>query len=66
MGHIELCFHCRRVASSPKGLPNVEWDWKGIQTILEELALPVGDMKEADYIKLFEEAAKERKAVGEQ
>ena len=54
MGHIELCFQCGNVDSSPRGLPEREWDWKAIRKLLEELKIPI--LKEdADYTKLFEE-----------
>ena len=53
MGHIELCFQCGNVASSPKGLPDNEWNWEEISKILEELKVPI--LKEdADYTKLYE------------
>lgn len=54
MGHIELCFQCGNVASSPKGLPEVEWDWKEIRKILTELKLPILKDNKA-YTKLFED-----------
>ncbi len=52
MGHIELCFQCGNVASSPKGLPEREWDWKAIRTLLEELNVPILKSDE-DYSKLY-------------
>ena len=54
MGHIELCFQCRNVDSSPKGLPEKEWDWKAIRQLLKELEIPVLE-KSAEYTKLYEE-----------
>ena len=58
MGHIELCFQCGNVASSPKGLPEREWNWKEMKKLFEELDIPI--LKEdADYTKLYE--AKEDK-----
>jgi hypothetical protein len=52
LGHIELCFQCHNVDSSPKGLPEKEWNWEEIRKILEELKLPILD-KDEDYTKLF-------------
>ncbi|MDF1738345.1 MAG: hypothetical protein P1U86_04230 [Verrucomicrobiales bacterium] len=52
MGHIELCFQCGNVASSPEGLPEREWDWKEIRTLLEELNVPILKADE-DYSKLY-------------
>lgn len=54
MGHIELCFQCANVSSSPTGLPEKEWDWKAIRTLLEELNIPILE-KDEDYAKLYEE-----------
>lgn len=53
MGHIELCFQCGNVASSPKGLPKTEWDWKEIRKLLEELKVPILKTDE-DYTKLYQ------------
>lgn len=53
MGHIELCFQCGNVASSPKGLPETEWGWTQIRKLLGELRIPI--LKEnKDYTKLYE------------
>ncbi|BCX49075.1 conserved hypothetical protein [Haloferula helveola] len=57
MGHIELCFQCGNVDSSPKGLPDREWDWKAIRKLLGELKVPILG-KSPDYTKLFKERAK--------
>jgi hypothetical protein len=52
MGHIELCFQCGNVDSSPEGLPMREWNWKAIRELLEELDIPI--LKEdQDYTKLY-------------
>lgn len=59
MGHIELCFQCGNVANSPKGLPEVEWNWKELQALLEELKVPILEAKES-YTKLYEESLRER------
>jgi hypothetical protein len=53
MGHIELCFQCGNVASSPKGLPDSEWNWKEISKILGELKIPILK-KDEEYTKLYE------------
>lgn len=59
MGHIELCFQCGNVASSPKGLPNTEWNWKEIRRLLVELEIPI--LKEdKDYTKLYHEQKSKR------
>lgn len=54
MGHIELCFQCGNVASSPKGLPNHEWNWKELKKLLEELNIPILE-KDADYTARYKE-----------
>lgn len=53
MGHIELCFQCGNVDSSPTGLPEREWDWKEMRKLLEELKLPILK-KDEDYTKLYQ------------
>ena len=60
MGHIELCFQCGNVDSSPKGLSKVEWDWKVMRKLLEELKIPILK-KDADYTKLYTEISTKRK-----
>jgi hypothetical protein len=62
MGHIELCFQCRNVSSSPKGLPATEWDWKEIRRLLEELQVPT-PKKDEDYTKLYREEKAKREQV---
>ena len=52
MGHIELCFQCGNVASSPKGLPEREWNWKEISKLLEELKIPILN-DDKDYTKIY-------------
>ena len=58
MGHIELCFQCGNVDSSPKGPPDNEWNWEEISKILGELKIPILEEDE-DYTKLYE--AKDKK-----
>lgn len=53
MGHIELCFQCGNVASSPAGLPERQWNWQEIRKLLEELKIPILE-KDEDYTKLFQ------------
>ena len=53
MGHIELCFQCGNVDSSPKGLPEREWDWKEMRKLLQELKVPIFN-KDEDYTKLYQ------------
>jgi hypothetical protein len=53
MGHIELCFTCGNVDSSPKGLPDNEWNWKEMRKILEELKIPILE-DFTEYSKLYE------------
>lgn len=59
MGHIELCFQCGNVSSSPKGLPKNEWDWKEIRRLLEELEVPILK-QDKDYTKLYHEEKTKR------
>ena len=63
MGHIELCFQCGNVASSPKGLPEREWNWEEIKKLLEELKIPILKADE-DYTALYEKKITEREQVG--
>ena len=53
MGHIELCFQCGNVASSPPGLPERQWDCDAIRKLLEELEIPILE-EDSDYKKLYE------------
>lgn len=63
MGHIELCFQCGNVASSPKGLPEREWNWNELGTLLEELKIPI--LKEdKEYTQLYSEKEREQDASG--
>ena len=55
--HVELCFQCGNVASSPEGLPKVEWDWKMISDILKELDIPILHKNE-EYTALFKRKSK--------
>jgi hypothetical protein len=55
MGHIELCFKCGNVRSSPEGLPDVQWNWKEIREILGELKIPILESMEG-YTKLYTES----------
>jgi len=52
MGHIELCFQCGNVDSSPRGLPDKEWNWKEIKSILIELKIPF-KKTDKDYTALY-------------
>jgi len=63
MGHIELCFQCGNVASSPGGLPETEWNWKEIRRLLEELEIPILKKNE-DYTKLYREEKTKREQAG--
>ncbi len=58
MGHIELCFQCGNVASSPKGLPEREWNWKELGTLLEELKIPI-QKEDKEYTQLYSEKERE-------
>lgn len=63
MGHIELCFQCGNVASSPKGLPEREWNWQEIRKLLEELKIPILNEDE-EYTKLYQETQARREQGG--
>jgi len=52
LGHIELCFQCGNVDSSPKKLAARSWDWLEIGKLLEELKIPILKM-DAGYSKLY-------------
>ena len=52
LGHIELCFQCGNVDSSPMSLSDYQWDWDAIEKILKDLKIPVLK-KDEDYTKLF-------------
>ena len=58
MGHIELCFQCGNVASSPKGLPERQWDWDELRKLLGELKVPILK-KDEEYTQLFLAKGKE-------
>ena len=65
MGHIERCFQCGNVASSPKGLPDHEWNWEEISKLLGELKVPILE-KGGDYTKLYDEKNKRKENKPEQ
>ena len=52
IGHIELCFQCGNVDSSPKKLKARPWNWVELQKLLEEAKLPIFK-KDEDYTKLY-------------
>jgi len=52
IGHIELCFQCGNVDSSPKKLAAREWDWVEMKKLLEEVKIPILK-KDEDYTKLY-------------
>ena len=52
IGHIELCFQCGNVDSSPKKLAAREWDWEEMKKLLEEVKMPILK-KDEDYTKLY-------------
>ena len=58
MGHIELCFQCGNVSSSPKGLPEKEWNWKELRKLLKELDIPILE-SDQEYTDLFKNKAEE-------
>ena len=58
IGHIELCFQCGNVDSSPKKLAARPWNWSEIKKLLEEVKIPIV-RKDDDYTKLY--LAKQKK-----
>jgi hypothetical protein len=59
MGHTEICFQCFNGESSPKGLPETEWDWKEIRKLIEELKIPILKKNE-NYPSLYRQEQTKR------
>ena len=63
MGHVQLCFQCSTLESSPKGAPIDGLDWKAMADLFKELGIPILK-NDKDYTKLYlERIAKEQAAL---
>ncbi|MDB9741935.1 hypothetical protein OAB00_03680 [Akkermansiaceae bacterium] len=62
IGHLELCFQCGNVDSSPKKLAARPWDWIEMKKLLEETKIPILK-KDEEYTKLYLEQQKKENKI---